>query len=270
MLILTQEGEEITITYGDEKGACEMLFSYGFLEDTMDSAEMLFLSLTIPDDDNLKSAKASIAECAPGFRLVDTGDGEIDWTGDYIWLLCANEDDGFRFEIARTVDGQEEMQAFFGDSEVHGGAFGLHALLRTSELWDVYRLRAVTILQQRVFDQLQLLYGTQEDVENASHGDGSQVRARPYQLAMKLRRLEFALLESAYESFESEVRSVLVIDRTGSCSDTTADCLLSNRCYSGTDLKQKNELVESPVVLRYLARMNRGELEEQPQEDDFS
>ena len=36
---------EITITYGDEKGACEMLFSYGFLEDTMRCAKELFLEL---------------------------------------------------------------------------------------------------------------------------------------------------------------------------------------------------------------------------------
>ncbi|KAL8688660.1 MAG: hypothetical protein Q9224_004825, partial [Gallowayella concinna] len=49
--------DEVTITYGDEKGACEMLFSYGFIEDTMTSARELFLDLDIPDDDPLKVAK---------------------------------------------------------------------------------------------------------------------------------------------------------------------------------------------------------------------
>ena len=44
-------GDEITITYGDEKGACEMLFSYGFIESSMVSARELFLDLEIPDDD---------------------------------------------------------------------------------------------------------------------------------------------------------------------------------------------------------------------------
>ena len=34
-----------------------MLFSYGFIEDTMISAKELFLDLDIPDDDPLKPAK---------------------------------------------------------------------------------------------------------------------------------------------------------------------------------------------------------------------
>ena len=53
-------GQEVNITYGDEKGACEMLFSYGFLEDEMDTAETLFLSLSIPDDDVAKAAKMKV------------------------------------------------------------------------------------------------------------------------------------------------------------------------------------------------------------------
>ena len=204
------EDGEVTITYGDEKGACEMIFSYGFLEDSMESAESLFLSLTIPNNDKFRVEKARLADCAPGFKLIDTGDSEIDWTGDFIWLLCVNEVDGLRFEIARTVDGEEEVGAFFRDTELAGGAAGLHFLLQDSELWDVYKLRAVAILQQRVFDQLQLLYTTQEDVEAVEHGGESNIRDGPYRLAMTLRRLEFDLLEEAYEILEAQVRILLV------------------------------------------------------------
>lgn len=230
-----QQGSEITITYGDEKGACEMLFSYGFLEDQMEKAETLFLSLTIPEDDPSRAAKMKVAECAPGFKIIDVSDGDdpnprredkqndttaneaeesdadsslsgdIDWKGDFIWLLCITEEDGLRFEIARTVDGGEELQATFNGHELKGGAADLRLILSQTPLWPVYRLRAIVILQQRVFDQLQVLYQSQDDIESTPHGDGAEVRDAPYQQALKLRKLEFELLERAYEDFERQV-----------------------------------------------------------------
>ncbi|KAK4556899.1 hypothetical protein LTR86_005880 [Recurvomyces mirabilis] len=200
-----REGEEVTITYGDEKGACEMLFSYGFLEQDRTSAETLFLSLTIPDGDPYRTAKTAVADCAPGFKLVDAGGGKIEWTGDFIWLLCVNAEDGLRFELARTVDSEDdEMHAFFGEHDITRGARQIHDLLGRSDIWDVYRLRAVAILQQRVFDQMQVLYSSQEDVEAVAHGAGSDIRSQCYEQAMQLRRLEFELLENAYEEFERQ------------------------------------------------------------------
>jgi len=199
-------GEEVTITYGDEKGACEMIFSYGFLDQDMDSAETVFLSLDLAGNDQMRLAKASIAACAPGFKVVDAGDGKIEWTGDFIWLLCINADDGLRFELARTVDGQDdEMQAFFGHVEITEGAAQLHELLKSSPLRDVYHLRAVTLLQQRVFDQLQILFQTQDEIDATPCGAGTEIRSATYALAVKLRQLEFELLELAYESFEQQV-----------------------------------------------------------------
>lgn len=201
-----RKGEEITITYGDQKGACEMLFSYGFLEQERDSAETLFLSLMIPDTDPYRKAKAVVANCAPGAKLTDAGKGDIDWSGPFIWLLCVTAEDGLRFELARTVDGEDdEMHAFFGEVELTGGAEQLHNLLHATDIWEVYYLRAVALLQQRVFDQMQILYGSQEDMEAVGHGKGTEIRTTCYEQAMQLRRLEFELLEQAYEVFEKQV-----------------------------------------------------------------
>jgi hypothetical protein len=199
------DGDEITITYGDEKGACEMLFSYGFLEADRETAGTLFLSLQIPGNTTLRDAKVEFADAAPGFKLIDAGDGNINWTGDFIWMLCVNEEDGLRFEIAMTVDGNTETEAFFQGQRLSGGASGLHGLLCESDLWDVYRLRAVTLLQQRIFDQLEVLYTTQDDMEALPHGDNSEVRESVYHQAMKLRSLEFDLMNRSYESFERQV-----------------------------------------------------------------
>lgn len=207
-----EEGQEVTITYGDEKGACEMLFSYGFLEQDRTSAETLFLGLTISDDDPQRTGKTRVADCAPGFKIIDTGDGEIDWTGDFIWLLCVNSDDGLTFQLARTVDGaDDEMEAFFQDTELKHGAAQLYSLLGKSDLWDVYRLRAIAILQQKVFDQMQVLYGTQDEMEAVPHGPETGMRERCYQQAMQLRKLEFELLERAYEDFEKQVSWIPIL-----------------------------------------------------------
>ncbi|CAK4032491.1 Hypothetical predicted protein [Lecanosticta acicola] len=244
-----KQGDEICITYGDEKGACEMLFSYGFIEEQMDTAETLFLSLMIPDSDVSKSAKMKVADCAPGFKIIDvcgepvpaekrshqneeTG-GDIDWSGDFIWLLCVGSEDGLEFELARTVDGQEELQATFNGQELKRGASDLHRHLVQSQLWPVYRLRAMVILQQRVFDQLQVLYGSQDAVEATPHGDGTGIREPQYQQALKLRSLEFELLNKAYEDFE----------------------------------KQKIELAETSIVQQYLTSMGTSNTVDEPVED---
>lgn len=183
----------------------------------METAETLFLSLSIPDSDPSRAAKLKIADCAPGFKIIDMVGGgivddesntedEIDWKGDFVWLMCAGEEEGLRFELARTVDQDEpELQATFQGIELKHGASDLRRHLAQSDLWPVYRLRAVVILQQRVFDQLQLLYSTQEDVEALPHGDAADVRSFPYASALKLRRLEFELLEKAYGDFERQV-----------------------------------------------------------------
>ena len=288
-----QEGGEVTITYGDEKGACEMLFSYGFLEvrgDGLQSAETLFLSLAIPEDDVFRGGKLKIADSPPGFKLLDAGDGEIDWTGDFIWVLCVNQDDGIRFEIARTVDDDTEIDAFFEDEQLTGGAAQLHELLAKSELWDVYRLRAVTILQQRVFDQLQVLYTTEEDVEAVAHGNGTEIRDQVYEAIMTLRRLEFELMERAYEVFENQVRVTALLPtgvyardlqrlRKNSTSHRIRRSLITIICHFlqksrkplvnavANTLNKKIALAQSPVVVRYLANVT---FEPQPDPEDFS
>lgn len=198
-----EEKSEITITYGDNKGACEMLFSYGFIEDEMDSARELFLDLSIPHDDPLRRAKAAVANCAPGFEIVDSLNG-VTWDGEYIWLICVNEEDGLSFQIQQTVDGEGELIATWKDEPVHGFA-GFQSILEQDPMWDIYHLRAVSVLQDRVASQLQQLYESDDEIDAAKHGDGTDIRDRAWHLAKRLRSLESGLLEKAYSFFEDQV-----------------------------------------------------------------
>ncbi|KAL8669195.1 MAG: hypothetical protein Q9168_006207 [Polycauliona sp. 1 TL-2023] len=192
--------DEVTITYGDEKGACEMLFSYGFIEDSMSSARELFLDLEIPDDDPLKLAKKAIARSPPGFKLLESG-GSTDWDGDFVWLACINEEDGLDFRLLQTVDGDKELKMFWKDKEVSPDS-DLRDLLQKEPLWDVFQLRAAATLQYRVEQQL-LALGKTNATMSSMHG--YQKAGYPYTLIMKLRDLEEKLMLQAYEDLEQKV-----------------------------------------------------------------
>ena len=193
--------DEVTITYGDEKGACEMLFSYGFIESTANSAQELFLDLDIPDDDPLKFAKKAVAQSAPGFRLFVHGDS-TDWESSFIWLFCINEEDGLDFKLLQNNDDERELQASWKGEEI-ADMSNLVLLLRLEPLWDVFELRAITTLQSRVEQQLLRLEGSKDTVDELLNT--SAINGDTRENAMLLRQLEETLLLHAYGDFEAKV-----------------------------------------------------------------
>ena len=206
-VLVLQEGkdlaqnDEITITYGDEKGACEMLFSYGFIEPTAESARELFLDLEIPLDDPLNLAKKAVAHSAPGFRLFVHGDS-TDWESSFIWLLCVNEEDGLEFKLLQNIDGERELQASWKGEEI-ADMSNLVMLLKLEPLWDVFELRAICTLQSRVEQQLLELEGSKNTIGGllATLEMDDDIREN----AMRLRELEKTLLLHAYSDFEVKV-----------------------------------------------------------------
>lgn len=196
-------GGEITITYGDEKGACENVFSYGFLEDALTSARVMFLHLDIPDDDPLRPAKMYVSTAAPGFRIFDK-ENAIGWESDFIWLVVANEEDGLDFKIRQTVDGDREIQAFWKEKELD--PLKLREYMEEDPAWDVFQLRATVLLQNRVEMQMETLKQTQDvDREPA-------VRDVPWNLARRLRSLELEMLERAVAAFEAQKTHLIQSD----------------------------------------------------------
>lgn len=224
--------EEITITYGDDKGACEMLFSYGFIEPSipypssvdilgagkadlaeplkrppkspghgMTSARELFLDLDIPDDDPLKLAKKAVSKSAPGFRLF-CQDGSIGWESSYVWLIVLNEEDGLQFKLLQKSNGERELQATWKD-EVVQDMSKLESLAQNEPLLDVFNLRAIMTLQTRVEQQLFRLEGSKKYIEELLEDETIEETTRDN--AERLRDLEETLMLHAYEDFESKV-----------------------------------------------------------------
>ena len=196
-------GDEVTITYGDEKGACEMLFSYGFLEESMTSARELFLDIDIPNDDPLKLAKKTAFTAAPGFRL-HSKDDTIAWDGLFVWLSCVNEEDGLEFHVLQNNDGEKELKASWRGKEVIDIS-DLANCIKVDPSFDIFRLRAVAVLQARVEKQLIHLESSKEDVEITAKETSMNIDIRNN--ALKLRDLEETLLLHAYKEFEEQVIS---------------------------------------------------------------
>ncbi|KAH7092004.1 hypothetical protein FB567DRAFT_588318 [Paraphoma chrysanthemicola] len=209
------EGGEISITYGDDKGACENIFSYGFLEDTMTSAKVMFLDLEIPDDDPLRPAKIFVSTAAPGFRIFEEGDS-VNWESDFIWLVVVNEEDGLDFKIRQTIDGKREIQAFWKEHEMIDTT-NLRQYLEEDSIWPVFQLRAIVLLQNRIEVQMETIQASGEVLPDAS------VRDAPRKLAERLRNLELSMLQRASTAFESQksklLESTVVLQYLGMAGD---------------------------------------------------
>jgi hypothetical protein len=245
-------GEEVTITYGDGKGACEMMFSYGFLEPTMGSAKVIFLDLDIPDDDPLRMVKKSVNKEAPGVRLFVDNNGSFKWESEYIWWTCVNEEDGLGFRVAQQTDGNRQLEVLWKDQQIDPSQ--LSKALKDDLKWDVFRLRAVVMLQERVSLQASDLE-VGDELFSESQGQPG-VREMVRALIGRLRTLEGLLLSVFHRVFEEQVRYIYIQDLT----------------ISLTSL-QKTDLLGSDTVKKYLeaAQMDADPgLPAQTSDEDFS
>jgi hypothetical protein len=200
-----KKGEEITITYGDNKGACEMLFSYGFIDDGMTSANELFLPLQMPGDDPLAGPKDHVSTTAPGVKFYKDEEGKLKWHSEYIYLMTVNQEDGLNFAWAQLTTGERELQMLWHDAPVASTA-QLSSLLQQDKNYDLFRLRAVAILLERVEGQLEVMVNADVD---AARGEGTDIRERCYKLAAQLRHLEGDFLMDALAVLNREKDELL-------------------------------------------------------------
>lgn len=244
------KGQEVTITYGDEKGASEMIFSYGFLEDIMDTARQMFLDLDIPDDDPLRVAKKVVCKVAPGFRLYDDHD-TVGWEGPFVWWSCVNEEDGLDFSVLQGNDGSKELVVLWKGRELQAGQIeSLKDVLAQDPMWDVFQLRAMVMLQQRLERQMTMMQEVDSLLEESELQ--TNVRADIRSLIVKLRELEADLMERAYDHFEAEVCSF------------SHNSVFNVQAYR---IPQKNRLLGAESVQTYLGLQAREGIDPATEED---
>ncbi|KAJ5167078.1 uncharacterized protein N7482_005859, partial [Penicillium canariense] len=233
-----QPGEEVTISYGDEKSASEMIFSYGFLEADRTEARQVVLDLSLPDDDPLGVAKSLFCRNTPGIRLSTVGGKDQDtpalaaashitWDSSLIWWASVNEEDGLYIGIAQTTDGTKELEATWKGEKIQSPE-QLRELLAADPSWDIFQLRAVVLVLERVETQLSFLHETEQVLENLRENEDlfkALFRPEVFNLASQLRTLEGVLLQRAIEDL----------------------------------VKQKTDLLGSETVTAYLAQQAQAE-----------
>jgi len=215
-----RQGDEVTIMYGCG-GACEMVFSYGFVDRHASSAREIFLGLAIPADDPLRVAKMRFAQEAPGVRLYVNDSDQVRWDSTLVYWACVNQEDGLDFQVEQTIDGDTELKATWKGMDLKADA--LQSVLDQDPLRDVFVLRATVMIQQRIEEQGMRLAATEEEFDEANL-PSDQVRPSVYQTIGYLRKLELELLTRAFETLEQEkaqlldstvVRSYLADDQSG-------------------------------------------------------
>jgi hypothetical protein len=195
-----KEGAEVTITYGDNKGACEMLFSYGFIDAAMVDAREVFVPLQMLDDDPLAAPKNHVSTAAPGVKFYRDADGVLKWHSDYIYLAVINQEDGLEFKWAQRTDGGQDLEMTWNDHPVTTTE-ALLVLLKDNEKYDLFHLRAIMVLLQKAEENIDLMANVDVDV---AIGEGTNIRESCYVLAMKLVELEGEFLMEAVAGLERE------------------------------------------------------------------
>lgn len=195
-------GEEVTISYGSEKSAAELLFSYGFLSPTSE-ARSLTLPLSPLPDDPLGKAKLHIFTGMPSIQIKVFHE-KVECSSPFAYLSCLNEEDGLHFKLLQSSDGDTELRMFWQEDDVTGKDESLEMLVSEHELYDVIRLRVNMVISQRIQEQLERLGETQES-DDASNDTLNATNAR------ELRRIEQDVLERTASTLDEQV-SVFMSD----------------------------------------------------------
>jgi hypothetical protein len=231
--------------YGDEKPASEMLFSYGFLENDRTEAREISLHLDIPEDDPLSLAKKIFCQNDSGLRIVAAQDPdvgqEVTWESALAWIACVNEEDGLHFGVAQTIDGSRELETTWNGQKIESPSH-LRELLAADPLWEIFQLRAVVLLLERLETQLAFLQETEEIISNLREDKAvmeSIFRPGIFESISQYRNLEGELLEKAVEDLIKQV------------SDLIRPLFRIAPCFRTDPYIQRTELLASQTVATY-------------------
>ncbi|KAI1811572.1 hypothetical protein GGS20DRAFT_95242 [Poronia punctata] len=190
---------EVTIDYGHDKPAAEMLFSYGFIDpDTR--ARSIILPVESMEDDPLAKAKLHVFESPPTLKITDEATGSPRWDAPFVYLMCLNFEDGLSFKVLQETDGTKQLRMFWQDSDVTSRAESMESIVKSHELTQIFRLRVITVVLDIVQGQLGALAVDMDETVINSAENPEKFRAATY-----LRGVEKDLLERALGVIEQEV-----------------------------------------------------------------
>jgi hypothetical protein len=160
-------GSEITISYGYAKSNAEMLFSYGFIDESDRTIQTLVLPIETMSDDPLAKAKVVAFNGQPVVRITVERD-RVKWDSPFLFFMSLNEEDGLDFKVLQEVDGSRSLRVFWSGKDVTDVTETFQSLIRNHELKDIFMLRVLTLLAERVEKQLDRLENSTATVQSLS------------------------------------------------------------------------------------------------------
>jgi hypothetical protein len=193
---------EITISYGTLKSEAEMLFSYGFIDEQSITKSLVLTLDPFPDDPLGKAKVAAFKE--PSQLRIYAHQDKMKWDCPFLYLMLLNEEDGLEFRMLQQTDGsRNRLQVFWQGSDVTDATDTFESLTSEHALSDVFKLRAIALLQDRIRQQLDRLYESQDEVELLAYTPF--VRPDRRSNAILLRKSERLMLEKAYAATDEQV-----------------------------------------------------------------
>lgn len=231
--------EEITISYGSMKGAAEMIFSYGFLDDhdndndndnnddndndndndnEIPDARSIMLGWTLPEDDPLRFEKVAALGLEPGIQIYTpvNGMGAVRFVGTAVWAMSINEEDGLRI-VGTTApaeggdnDDDDVVKMFFKDVRIMSKAHLIDVLAHDRAAL-VFRARAYGYVYLRIEEEIRRLdVLMQEHFERQALDEGGMdVQASRVEMCAKLRELEYAFLKRALGYYADQLGGLM-------------------------------------------------------------
>ncbi|KAI2638873.1 SET domain-containing protein [Hypomontagnella submonticulosa] len=194
-------GSEITIDYGRDKSPAEMLFSYGFIDEDS-NARRLVLPLLPLQDDPLAVAKLRVFGTQPKLEISEDEDGNPCWAAPFAYLMCLNEEDGLQFRVLQENDGSRHLKVFWQDVDAMHMLSTIKELIRDHELYQIFELRAITVVLDIVRGQLGELTGSRGE----GWGSGT---AEVRRAVSHLISLETAILERTIQVLDDQKSKLL-------------------------------------------------------------
>jgi hypothetical protein len=197
---------EITISYGTSKSEAEMLFSYGFIDEQSTNKSLALTLEPFPDDPLGKAKKAAFA--GPSLLRIYVDQDEIKWECPFLFLMLLNEEDGLEFRMLQQTDGSRSpLKVFWQGSDKSDATETFESLISSHPLSDVFKLRAIALLQDRIRQQLERLYESEDEVDLVA--DTPFVGPDRRSSAMFLRKSEKSTLEKAFAAADKQVSVAL-------------------------------------------------------------
>jgi hypothetical protein len=160
-------GSELTISYGYAKSNAEMLFSYGFVDESDKTPQTLVLPLETISEDPLAKAKVVAFKGQPVVRITAEQD-DITWDSAFLYFISLNEEDGLEFKVLQDVYGSRSLRVFWCGKDVTDVTDTFQALIKNHELEDIFTLRVLTLLDDRIGQQIERLDDTVTAVRELS------------------------------------------------------------------------------------------------------